>query len=407
MRNRVVTTGCGVVSAAGNELARFWRSLMAGECQIKPLESFAWPELGPLVGAEVTLPAEDHLPERIDQDARRARCLELALAAARRAVADASLPLDPEARRVTGVLFGTTMGEERQIGDLNERRSIADGASIDAGFFTRCNNHRLAAQIARKYQLEGPVLLTATACSAGNAAIALAYDLIAEGDVERVLVVGADTFTRLIYCGFRRMGALSDGICRPFDRRRDGVSFGEGAGALVLESLASAEGRGARIRAEVAGYGMSNDAHHVTAPDPNGDGFARAMEQALATSGIAREQVDYVSAHGTGTSYNDHGEGAALVKVFGESAKRVPMSSIKSMIGHTNGAASAIEAIACTLAMEHQEVPPTANLGEPDPEFGLDYVPLVGRPHAIEHCLSLAAGFGGHNVCLALSRYHG
>lgn len=407
MRNRVVITGCGVVSAAGNELAPFWRRLMAGECQIKPLESFAWPELGPLVGAEVTLPVEDRLPECIDQDARRARCLELALAAARRAVADSALPLESEARRVTGVAFGTTMGEERQIGDLSERRSVAGDACIDAGFFVRCNNHRLAAQIARSYQLEGPVLLAATSCSAGNAAIALAYDLISEGDVERMLVCGADTFTRLIYCGFRRMGALSSGICHPFDRRRDGVSFGEGAGALVLESLASAERRAARIRAEVAGYGMSNDAHHVTAPDPNGDGFARAIEQALATTGIARDQVDYVSAHGTGTSYNDHGEGAALVKVFGESAKRVPMSSIKSMIGHTNGAASAIEAIACTLAMEHQEVPPTANLDEPDPEFDLDYVPRVGRPHAIEHCLSLAAGFGGHNVCLALRRFHG
>jgi 3-oxoacyl-[acyl-carrier-protein] synthase II len=202
------------------------------------------------------------------------------------------------------------------------------------------------------------------------------------------------------------MGALSPGICRPFHRLRDGVSFGEGAGALVLESLASAERRGARIRAELAGYGMSNDAYHVTAPSPHGDGFARAMEQALATSGIARDQVDYVSAHGTGTSYNDQGEGAALVKVFGEAAKRVPMSSIKSMIGHTNGAASAIEAVACTLAMEHQEIPPTANLDEPDPEFDLDYVPRVGRAHAIEHCLSLAAGFGGHNVCLALRRYH-
>ena len=407
MRNRVVITGCGVVSAAGNELTPFWRSLMAGECLIKPLTRFDWPELGPLLGAEVELPDSDRLPASLDPDARRARCLELALAAARRAVADAALPLDAESRRVTGVAFGTTMGEERQIGDLNERRAADADSAIDASFFTRCNNHQLASQIARAYRLEGPVQLAATACSAGNAAIAHAYDAIAEGDVERMLVGGADTFTRLIYCGFRRMAALSPGICRPFHRHRDGVSFGEGAGALVLESLASAERRGARIRAELAGYGMSNDAHHVTAPDPHGDGFARAIEQALATSGIARDQVDYVSAHGTGTSYNDHGEGAALVKVFGAAAKRVPISSIKSMIGHTNGAASAIEAVACTLAMTHQQIPPTANLDEPDPEFDLDYVPRVGRAHSVEHCLSLAAGFGGHNVCLALRRFHG
>ncbi len=406
MHRRVVITGCGLVTAAGTELAPFWHNLMAGRCFIRPLQGFAWPELGPLVGAEVELPAEDHLPESVDGDARRARCLELALAAARRAVADATLPTDSEARGSTGVVFGTTMGEERQTGDLSERRIQKGEVGVDAGFFSRSNNHRLAAAIARRYELGGPVLLTTTACSSGNAAIALAYDLIATGVVERVLVGGADTFTRLIYCGFRRMGALSAGICRPFDRQRDGVSFGEGAGVLVLEALASARRRGARVRAEIAGYGASNDAYHVTAPAPGGEGFVRAIAQTLATISIAPEQVDYVSAHGTGTSYNDRGESEAMVAAFGAHANEIPMSSVKSMIGHTNGAASAIEAVVCTLALEHQAVPPTANLAEPDPDFDLDYVPGVGRGRRVEHCLSLAAGFGGHNVCLALRSYH-
>lgn len=403
VQRRVVITGCGVITAAGCELDGFWRSLMAARCAIRPLTSFRYGD-APLMGAEVELAEADRLPPSVDHDAFRARCLELALAATRRAVDDAGLPLGSDDRARTGVAFATTMGEERQIGDLSERR-IKDGdVAIDAGFFGRSNNQRLASEVARRYQLGGPALLGATACSSGNAAIAMAYDLIAEGAVERMVVGGADTFTRLIYCGFQRMGALSASICRPFDRRRDGVSFGEGAGVLVLESLESARRRGARVRAEIAGYGISNDAHHVTAPGPHGEGFVRAIAQTLAVTGIAREQIDYVSAHGTGTQYNDAGESEMMVKAFGERASEVPISSIKSMIGHTNGAASAIEAVACALAIERGEVPPTANLEEPDPGFDLDYVPKVGRKHAVSTCLSLAAGFGGYNVCLALRR---
>lgn len=402
---RVVITGCGVVTAAGTTLEPFWRSLIDGRCLIAPLRNFACPEIDPLLGAELELPSEDRLPASIDEHSRRARAVELALAAARRAVEDAALPDDADLRARTGVAFASTMAEERQVGDLSERKLALGERAVDAGFFARSNNHRLAALVARRHELGGPALLTTTACSSGNAAIALAYDLIREGQAERMVVGGADTFTRLIYCGFQRMGALSKSICRPFDRRRDGVSFGEGAGVLVLESLASAERRGARIRAEVAGYGISNDAHHVTAPGPHGEGFERAIVQALASSGLARERVDYVSAHGTGTPYNDAGESEMMVRVFGERARHVPISSIKSMIGHTNGAASAIEAVVCALAIEHNQVPPTANLDEPDPEFDLDYVPNVGRARRVDACLSLAAGFGGFNVCLALKRF--
>ncbi len=404
MHRRVVITGCGVVTAAGTELDPFWENLQAGRCFIAPLRSFSCLDMGPLVGAEVVLPAQDRLPEEVDTDPRRARCLELGLAAARRAVADADLPLGAEERAQTGVAFATTMGEERQVADLSERQSTDGEVAIDAGFLARSDNHRLAALIARRYQLGGPVLLGATACSSGNAAIAMAYDLIAEGAVERMVVGGADTFTRLIYCGFQRMGALSSGICRPFDRARDGVSFGEGAGALVLESLEGAKRRGAHARAEIAGYGISNDAHHVTAPGPHGEGFVRAIEQVLAVTGMVRDEIDYVSAHGTGTPYNDAGESEMMLKAFGERARHVPISSIKSMIGHTNGAASAIETVACALALERQAVPPTANWREPDPEFDLDYVPGIGRAHAVNVCLNLAAGFGGFNVCLALKR---
>jgi 3-oxoacyl-[acyl-carrier-protein] synthase II len=200
------------------------------------------------------------------------------------------------------------------------------------------------------------------------------------------------------------MSALSKSVCKPFDKNRDGVSFGEGAGILVMEELEHARQRGARVLAEVVGYGLSNDAYHVTAPEPNGAGFVRAIVQALATSSTPPDAIGYVCAHGTGTQYNDQGEVRALKTVFGERATAIPTSSIKSAIGHTNGAAGAIATITCVLALLHQTVPPTANLAEPDPEFGMDFVMGGGRPLALSACLNMAAGFGGSNVCLLLAR---
>jgi 3-oxoacyl-(acyl-carrier-protein) synthase len=219
-----------------------------------------------------------------------------------------------------------------------------------------------------------------------------------------MLAGGADVLTRAIYAGFTRMGALSKSACRPFDKRRDGVSFGEAGAFLVLEEMEHARRRGARIRAEMAGFGLSNDAHHITAPEPSGEGFARAMRQALASSGTPLDEVDYVSAHGTGTQYNDVAETRAMKAVFAKRAPQVPISSIKSMIGHSNGAASAVEAVACVLALQEQAAPPTAGLEEPDPECDLDYVPGKARPMALRTCLNLAAGFGGFNVCTVWKR---
>ncbi len=402
MPRRVVITGCGVVTAAGTELDAFWQGLLDGTCRIGPLRGFSAPGMEGLYGAEVALPEADRLPPSVDEDPRRARCLELALAAARRALRDAGAIDRRDLLTPAGMVFGTTLGEERQIGDLTERKLAAGGSVADAGFFTRSNNHRLAALIAAQHGLSGPVLLAATACSSGNTALALAYDALVDGEAELMLAGGADTFTRLIYCGFQRMGALSKAICKPFDKNRDGVAFGEGAGALVLEELEHARGRGAQIYAELAGYAFSNDAHHITAPGPEGEGFVRAMRDALARTGTRPQDVSYVSAHGTGTPYNDRGECQAMQAVFAEHAPRVPISSIKSMIGHTNGAASAIETVACALALRHQAVPPTANLVEPEPGFDLDFVPGKGRSTPVHTCLNLAAGFGGANVCLVL-----
>ncbi|HVO20828.1 MAG TPA: beta-ketoacyl-[acyl-carrier-protein] synthase family protein [Anaeromyxobacter sp.] len=405
MRRRVAVTGRGVATAAGTELDPFWASLMAGKSHLGPLRSFACKGMEEyLTGSEVELPAEDALPADIDPNRARSRCAELALAAARRAVRDAALPADPAVRARTAALVGSTMAEERQVTDLTDRLVAQAPDAVDPSFLSRADNHRLAALLAREHGLGGPSLVSTTACSSGNAALAMAFDLVAEAQADLAVVAGADTFTRAVYTGFLRLGALSKSFCRPFDKRRDGVTFGEGAGALVLEALDHARARGAPVHAEVAGYGVSNDAYHITAPEPSGDGFARAMRQALASSGVSPGEVDYVSAHGTGTPYNDLCETKAMKAVFGAAAVGIPISSLKSMLGHTNGAASAIEAVACVLALQRQAVPPTANLTEPDPECDLDYVPGVGRPRKVETCLNLSAGFGGFNVCLVLRR---
>lgn len=402
MARRVVITGCGVISAGGNDLDSLWDSLISGKSLIGTVTNFACPEMESLQGAEATLPAAELGDPDIDSFV--GRCGLLALAAARRALANAGLDVGHVALADAGVVVGTTMAEERQVGQLSERWAAQGPDAIDGGFLARADNHGLAASIAARFGMGGPVLLNATACSSGNAAIAWGYDSIADGAAEVMLTGGADTFTRSLFCGFARMSALSKTICKPFDERRDGVSFGEGAGMLVLEELEHARARGATVLAEVVGYGLSNDAHHVTAPEPNGAGFVRAIEQALASSGTSADRVDYICAHGTGTQYNDQGEVRAVKTVFGERAVRIPISSIKATIGHTNGAAASLAAIACVLALARQMVPPTANLSQPDPEFGMDFIMHRGRPVELSTCLNMSAGFGGANACLLLAR---
>jgi 3-oxoacyl-[acyl-carrier-protein] synthase II len=400
-KRRVAITGCGVVTPAGADLETFWGTLMRGECMIKPLKAFSYRDFESLLGGEVTLAPEDETPASIDSDPARSRCLALALAAARRALADAKLPADLAFLENTGVVMGTTLGEERQVGDLSERwnANAAGASSLDPEFLSRSDNQRLATVVAEQHGLGGPTMLAGAACSSGNAAIATAYELIQMGAADCMVAGAADTFVRSIFCGFTRMGALSKNICRPYDKNRDGVTFGEGAGVIVLEDYESAVRRGATIHAELAGYGVSNDAYHITAPEPSGSGFVRAIRQALATTGTPLDAVDYVSAHGTGTPYSDLCEVRALHGVFGERATTLPMSSIKSMIGHTNGAASAIEAVACVLALKHQAVPPTVSLKEQDPECRIDCVPGKGRSAKVNTCLNLSAGFGGFNAC--------
>ena len=257
--------------------------------------------------------------------------------------------------------------------------------------------HMIAAHVARELGFAGVNTMIPTACAAGNYAVAHALDVLRAGRADLMLAGGADAFSRITYTGFFRLGAIAGDLCRPFDRNRKGMIPGEGAAVLVLEPLERALERGARIYAEVAGYGLSCDAHHMTAAHPEGDGAARAMERALADAGVAPDEVSYISAHGTGTPTNDRLETIAVKRVFGAGGVP-PMSSVKSMLGHTMGAASAIESAVCALAIATGRVPPTMNYEEPDPECDLDVVPNAARELPVEIAMNNAYAFGGNNA---------
>jgi 3-oxoacyl-[acyl-carrier-protein] synthase II len=383
---RIAVTGIGVVTPIGTGRRQFWEGLLAGKSGFAPVESFDTGRHSVHLGAEVRGFRGEPWVRRLDPG-YLGRASQMAIAAAHLALADAGLAegsVDPER---AGVSMGTTSGEPREIEKYDDRHlaGTLDGLGPELGF-------------------EGQVTMIPAACAAGNYAIAHAVDVLRTGRVEVMLAGGADAFSRITYTGFARLGAIATDTVRPFDKNRKGMIPGEGAGVLVLEPLERALARGARVYAEVAGYGLSCDAHHMTAAHPEGAGAARAMAQALAESGLRPEQVSYVSAHGTGTPTNDRLETIAVKRVFGEAAYRVPISSIKSMIGHTMGAASAIEAAVCALAVWEDVVPPTMNLEEADPECDLDYVANAPRRMRVESAMNNAYAFGGNNASLILTK---
>jgi len=405
LERSVVITGIGVVTPVGTGREVFWQALLAGRSGFSPVQSFDTSKMSVHVGAEVRDfdPAE-HVRSLDPKSMGRAS--QLAAAAGRLALEDAGLDqgaLDPER---AGVVMGTTSGEPLEVELYNDRYVAGEVDRIGSEIVTRYPCHTIAAQLASEVGFMGANAMIPTACAAGNYAIAHALDLLRSGRADLMLAGGADSFSRITYTGFARLGAIAPEICRPFDRDRQGMIPGEGAAVLVLEPADTAVARGARIYAEVAGYGLSCDAHHMTAAHPEGDGPARAMEQALRTAGIAPEEVSYVSAHGTGTPTNDRLETLAVHRVFGANARRVPVSSVKSMLGHTMGAASAIEAAVCALAAWSGRIPPTMNFRQADPECDLDVVPNEAREHPVEVAMNNAYAFGGNNASVLLRRWH-
>ncbi|MGD2116119.1 MAG: beta-ketoacyl-[acyl-carrier-protein] synthase family protein [Acidobacteriota bacterium] len=401
---RVAVTGIGAVTPVGTGREAVWNALLAGVRGTGPVRSFDTAAYPVDRGAEVhDFRPEDHV--RTLDPAEIGRASQLAVAAARMALSDAGLAEDglPEPERC-GVTMGTTSGEPREVEALDDAyvAGALDGAG--ARFIERYPCHVIAVNVAAELGFAGFNAMIPTACAAGNYAIARALDVLRSGRADLMLAGGADCFSRITYSGFARLGAIAPDLCRPFDRNRKGMIPGEGAAVLALEPLERAEARGATVYAEVAGYGLSCDAHHMTAADPEGAGGARAMEKALAASGLEPEEISYISAHGTGTPTNDRQETLAMKRVFGEAAHRVPVSSIKSMIGHTMGAASAIEAAVCALAIHTGRIPPTMNLDDPDPECDLDFVADGARELPVHAAMNNAYAFGGNNASVVFTR---
>jgi len=387
----VVVTGLGVVSPFGAGVKAYWNGLAAGACAIRPVTLIETDGFRCRIAAEV--------PERLGGSPRRSRADRLALAAAREAVADAGLSRDERAAAalIVGAVGGGMLEAEAWYWARSRGEPPRDVRGLRATFPL---SH--AAVVGAALGLGGPRETLVTACSSGAAALAVAAELVAAGEAPVALAGGVDALTRICFMGFNALRLLDPEPCRPFDRDRRGMSVGEGAAFVVLEDRARARARGARVYAELAGYGMTTDAFHVTSPHPEGEGMARAMRSALERSGVAPGAVGYANAHGTATPQNDRIEARAIREVFGEG--RLLVSSTKSMIGHTMAAAGALEAVATVLALGHEVIPPTATLVTPDPEVAFDCVPRVAREAAVEFAISNSFGFGGQNVTLLFGR---
>jgi len=400
---RVVVTGIGVVTPIGTGRERFWTNLLDGRSGIGPVRSFDTSAYRVHRGAEVHDFEVENYFSTLDA-AHLGRASQFAIAAARLALADANLEIASLDLERAGVSMGTTSGEPREVERFDDLFISGKLERVGPEFLALYPSHVIAAHIARELRFAGVNIMIPTACAAGNYAIAHAFDVLRAGRADLMLAGGSDSFSRITYTGFAQLGAIAPEVCQPFDRNRKGMIPGEGAGVIVLEPLAAAKRRGARIYAEISGYGLSCDAHHMTAARPDGEGAVRAMQQALEQSAIGPPDVSYISAHGTGTPTNDRLETLAVKRLFGDAAYRIPMSSIKSMLGHTMGAASAIEAAVCALSVFHDQIPPTINLKEPDPECDLDYVPNGAREHTVRVAMNNAYAFGGNNASLVLRK---
>lgn len=413
MKKRVVITGIGAVTPIGIGKEAYWKALVEGKSGVSLVEKFDCAEIATRIAAQVKDFDPDEYMDR--KEARRMdRFTQFAVAASKMAVADSCLTITEELAPRVGVHIGSGIGG---IATLEEeaRTLYEKGMGKISPFFVPMMIANMGTgRVARILNAQGPSETVVTACATSTNAIGDAYRLLLEGAADVMVAGGAEAaVTPLSMAGFSNMRAMSrrnddpEKASRPFDIERDGFVLGEGAGILVLEEREFALARGARIYAEIIGYGMSNDAYDMVQPAPEGRGAAQAMRAALKDAGIAPDTVDYINPHATSTPLGDIAETQAIKDVFGDHARRIAISATKSMTGHLLGAAGAIEAIATALALSEGILPPTINLNHPDPQCDLDYVPNVARRQAVKTALSNSFGFGGHNATLVLSRYEG
>ncbi len=411
-KRRVVVTGLGVVSPVGIGTETFWQALLAGKSGVGPITQFDTTDFPVKIAGEV----KDFDAETYVGDKKAARHMDrntqFAIAAAIEAAKDANFDIEKEDPTRCGSLIGSGIGGIATTEETVLKIENRGPAKVNPFAVPMMIANMAAGQVSIHFGLQGPVLTDVTACASGTNSIGLALRLIQCGDADVIFAGGTEAAVcKTPMAGFAAMKALSSRDCPPeeascpFDARRDGFVLGEGAGVLILEELNHAKARGAKIYAELVGYGMSGDAYHMTAPAPGGALQLRSMENAIRDAGLAPDDISYVNAHGTSTHLNDMNETAALKTLFGERAYQVPVSSTKSMIGHLLGAAGALEAIVCALTIRDQKIHPTINLKERDPECDMDYVAEGAREADVNVAMSNSFGFGGHNAVIVLRRY--
>ncbi len=408
---RVVVTGLGAITPIGNTLEDYWRGLVAGKNGIGRITLFDPARHACRIAGEVKGFDPEAYMDR--KDAKRMdRFAQFGVAASKQAIADAGLVIDDSNATQVGIIIGTGVGGLKVMEDQQEVY-LTRGPDRCSPFMIPMMIANMAAGLTAIHTgAKGPNSCSVTACAAGSNAIGDAFRLIQHGYAQAMICGGAEAaITPLSVAGFASARALSTRnddpahASRPFDVNRDGFVLGEGAGIVILEELTSAQARGAKIYAEIVGYGLTCDAYHMTAPSPGGEGAARAIEFCLKDAGITPDQVSYVNAHGTSTPANDSTETAAIKRALGDNAYNIAISSTKSMTGHLLGGSGGIEAIAAIMAVHHDIIPPTINLEAPDPACDLDYVPHSSRQAPVDIALSNSFGFGGHNVTLGFRKF--
>jgi 3-oxoacyl-[acyl-carrier-protein] synthase II len=411
MTRRVVVSGIGLITPVGNNLEETWKAIVSGESGIGDITRFDVSDYSARFGAEV----KDFDPEKylVKKDIRRMDLfLQYAVAASSMAVEDSGIKSDGIDSERFGVIIGSGIGGISTVEQQHSRLLEGGPGRISPFFVPMMISNIASGQVSMRFGAKGPNYSTVSACASGLHAIGDAFRWIKYGDADVIIAGGAEAaITPMALGGFCSMKALSTRnddpahACRPFDKNRDGFVLGEGAGIVILEEMNHALKRGAKIVAEIVGYGMTADAYHITAPSPEGEGAVRAMRMSLKEGNIAPEKVDYINAHGTSTELNDKYETIAIKTVFDKYAYDLMISSSKSMTGHLLGAAGGIELAITALAIQNGCAPPTINYETPDPECDLDYVPNKARDADIEYAITNSFGFGGQNACLALKKY--
>ena len=414
MSKRVVITGMGAVTPIGIGKEAFWEGLMEGRNGIDRITLFDPSEVNSQIAGEVKdFKSEEYIDKK--EAKRMDRYAQFAVAAAKMAFQDSGIDLEKEDLDRIGTYIGAGIGGMETMHSQYEKLFTKGVSRISPFFVPMIIPNMAAGQVAIEFRLHGPSSCVVTACATGTNCIGDAFRVIQRGDADVMVAGGSEaSVSPAPIAGFSAMKALCTDhnddpahASRPFDKNRSGFILGEGAGLVILESLEHAQARGAHIYAEVVGYGLNSDAYHITSPAPHGEFQAKCMKLALEDAGLKPEDIDYINAHGTSTHMNDMGETEAIKTVFGDAAKTVSVSSIKSMTGHLLGAAGGVECIATVLAVEKDMLPPTINYETQDEGMDLDYVPNKAKAKKVRAAMSNSFGFGGHNACLVLKKYEG